>query len=56
MSSFVTRLRRAAERRARYAQIYHELRMMPRATAIDLGMFPEDARRVAYEAVYGPKG
>jgi hypothetical protein len=53
MTDFVSRLRTAAEKRSRFNSIYRELRSMPRETAIDLGMFPEDAYRVAHEAVYG---
>jgi hypothetical protein len=53
MAQLVTRLRHAAEKRAQFNSIYRELRSMPRDTAIDLGMFPEDAYRVAHEAVYG---
>jgi hypothetical protein len=53
MTDFVARLRTAAEKRVQFNSIYRELRSMPRETAIDLGMFPEDAYRIAHEAVYG---
>jgi hypothetical protein len=53
MTHLVARLKTAAEKRAQFNSIYRELRTMPRETAIDLGMFPEDAYRVAHEAVYG---
>lgn len=53
MTHIVDRLRTAAEKRARFNRIYHELRSMPRETAIDLGMFPEDAYHIAHQTVYG---
>ncbi|WP_300032181.1 hypothetical protein [uncultured Roseobacter sp.] len=43
----------AAHRRKKYLNTFDELRRMDRATAIDLGMFPEDAKKVAYNTVYG---
>ncbi|MCV3272977.1 hypothetical protein [Roseobacter sinensis] len=53
MNSIIARLKTAAEKRAEFNRTYHELRYMPRETAIDLGMFPEDAYDVAYAHVYG---
>ncbi|WP_299679396.1 hypothetical protein [uncultured Roseobacter sp.] len=53
MNSIITRLKTAAAKRAEFHRTYHELRHMPRETAIDLGMFPEDAYHVAYTHVYG---
>lgn len=53
MNSIMTRLKNAAAKRAEFNRTYNELRTMPRATAIDLGMFPEDAYDVAYSHVYG---
>lgn len=43
----------AVEKRARYLRTKAELQNMPLATAIDLGMFVEDAPKTAYRAVYG---
>lgn len=53
MSRLVHRLKTAAEKRAQFNRTYHELRNMRRETAIDLGMFPEDAYEVARQSVYG---
>lgn len=53
MNSIMTRLKSAATKRAEFNRTYNELRTMSRATAIDLGMFPEDAYKVAYSHVYG---
>ena len=40
-------------KRAAYSRIKHELESMPLATAIDLGIFREDAAKIASKAVYG---
>ncbi|WP_299964269.1 hypothetical protein [uncultured Roseobacter sp.] len=53
MNTVIARLKDAAEKRAQFNRTYNELRFMPRETAIDLGMFPEDAYHVAYAHVYG---
>ncbi|MGZ2258711.1 hypothetical protein [Roseobacter sp. A03A-229] len=53
MNTIIARLKNAANKRAEFNRTYHELRFMPRETAIDLGMFPEDAYDVAYAHVYG---
>ncbi len=46
-------VRHAMEKRARYQRTKTELRNMPLETAIDLGLFREDASKMAYRAVYG---
>ncbi len=53
MNSIIARLKTAAAKRAEFNRTYNELRSMRRETAIDLGMFPEDAYSVAYAHVYG---
>lgn len=53
MNDIINRLKNAAAKRAEFNRTYNELRYMPRDTAIDLGMFPEDAYQVAYSHVYG---
>lgn len=53
MTRIIDKLRTAAEKRAQFNRTYRELRSMPRQTAIDLGMFPEDAYEVARRSVYG---
>jgi len=46
-------VRNAIEKRVAYSRLKRELAMMPVETAIDLGMFREDARKVATKAIYG---
>jgi hypothetical protein len=52
MTMIVNRLRDAAAKRAAYNTIVHEISAMPLDVAIDLGIFREDAHKIAYEAVY----
>jgi len=51
--NFIDRIRSANAKRRLYNQTVAELNSMPRDVALDLGIFPEDARRIAREAVYG---
>ncbi|WP_227270574.1 hypothetical protein [Roseobacter weihaiensis] len=53
MTRIIEDLKSAARKRAEFNRTYLELRYMPRNTAIDLGLFPEDAYEVAYASVYG---
>lgn len=53
MTKFIKRLRADAARRAEYRRIRREIRTMPRATALDLDIYPGDAARIAWRAVYG---
>ena len=53
MKNFITDYRMKAAKRALYRKTRNALAAMPRSTAIDLGMFPEDAAKVAYKAVWG---
>lgn len=46
-------VRTAVQKRAIYLRTKHELQNMPQETAIDLGLFKEDAGKNAYRAVYG---
>ncbi|MDF1871546.1 DUF1127 domain-containing protein [Vannielia sp.] len=48
-----TKLRSAMEKHNRYEQTRRELASMSRETALDLGLYPEDAAQTAYRAVYG---
>ena len=46
-------VRTAIEKRAAYNRIRYELSCMSVETAIDLGMFREDADKIAAKAIYG---
>lgn len=51
--SFMNRVRTGYEKRRLYNRTVAEIQSLPRDVALDLGIFPEDARRIAREAVYG---
>lgn len=53
MLTLIQSFKDAAERRNRYWQIHDEIARMTRREAADIGIFPEDAERIAQEAVYG---
>lgn len=53
MTSIMTRLRTAAAKRAAYNQTVREISGMPREVAWDLGIFREDAEKIAWSHVYG---
>ena len=53
MKSFIAKVRDEAAKRAQYRMTRDEIAMLPRYMAIDLGIFPEDADRIAREAVWG---
>lgn len=53
MENLVQRMRAAAVRRAAYNRTVREIESMSPETALDLGIFREDARRIARETVYG---
>jgi uncharacterized protein YjiS (DUF1127 family) len=53
MLTVIRTLKTAAANRALYLRTRDEIARMPRDIAIDLGIFPEDAHRIAEEAVYG---
>ena len=46
-------VRTAIKKRVAYSRLKHELATMPQETAIDLGMFREDAGKIASKAIYG---
>ena len=46
-------VRTAIEKRVAYTRLKNELSNMSVETAIDLGMFREDASKIASKAVYG---
>lgn len=50
-----TMIREAARKHSMYRRTRDEIARMPRDVALDLDMFPEDAARIAYDAVYGRK-
>lgn len=49
----LNRICATVQKRVAYNRIRHELSMMPTETAIDLGMFREDADKIASKVVYG---
>jgi len=53
MTSFMTQLRNAAAKRAAYQKTVDEISRMPLDVALDLGIFREDAHKIAMNAVYG---
>ncbi len=53
MKHLFARYRAEAVNFALYRKTRDEIAMLPRSVAIDLGLFPEDADRIAREAVWG---
>jgi len=53
MTTMIKRLRAAAAKRAAYRQTVRELSGMPLSVAQDLGLFREDAEKIARKHVYG---
>ena len=53
MKNLFAKLRVEAQKRALYRITRDEIARMPRAVALDLGMFPEDAEMIARQAVWG---
>jgi uncharacterized protein YjiS (DUF1127 family) len=53
MKTIIAQLREAAAKRALYRRTRDEIAHMPRRVALDLGIFPEDAERIAHKAVWG---
>jgi uncharacterized protein YjiS (DUF1127 family) len=51
--TLIDTLKAAAANRAMYRRTRDEIARMPRDVALDLGIFPEDADRIAWAAVYG---
>ncbi len=48
-----TNVRKAAQKRADYNRTVAEIQAMPLDVALDLGIFREDAHKIASKAVYG---
>lgn len=46
-------VRIAVQKRVAYSRLKYELASMPAETAIDLGMFREDAAKIAAQTIYG---
>lgn len=46
-------VRTAIEKRVAYSRLKYQLASMPVETAIDLGMFREDAAKTAAKVIYG---
>ena len=42
-----------AAKRAQYRQMRDEIANMPRRDALDLGIYPEDAAKIAARAIWG---
>lgn len=53
MKSIIAQLREAAAKRALYRRTRDEIASMSRHAAMDLGIYPEDAERIARKAVWG---
>lgn len=53
MKSLFAKVREEAAKRAAYRKTRDEIAGLPRSIALDLGIFPEDADRIAREAVWG---
>lgn len=51
--TIITQLKEAAAKRALYRRTREEIAHMPLDVALDLNIYPGDADRIAYEAVYG---
>ena len=49
----LNQVRNALHKRAEYQRLKFELESIPLRTAIDLGMFREDAGKTAAKAIYG---
>jgi uncharacterized protein YjiS (DUF1127 family) len=53
MKSFIAQFREAAAKRALYRRTRDEIAHMSRREALDLGIFREDAAKIAHKAVWG---
>ena len=53
MAHFMSSLRNRLAKRAAYHRTVSEIRRMPLDVALDLDIYPGDAEKIAYEAVYG---
>jgi uncharacterized protein YjiS (DUF1127 family) len=53
LNTMFDKLRDAAAKRATYARTVREIESLRPEVALDLGIYPGDARRLAWKAVYG---
>ena len=53
MKHLIARYRAEAVKFALYRKTKAEIAMLPRSVAIDVGIFPDDAEKIAREAVWG---
>lgn len=53
MKTLFAQYRAELAKRAAYRRTRDEIAALPRSVAIDLGIFPEDADRIAREAIWG---
>jgi uncharacterized protein YjiS (DUF1127 family) len=53
MRTLIARLRDSAAKHAAYRRIRNEIAALTTAEALDLGIFPADAERMAHKAVWG---
>ena len=53
MKTLIANLREASAKRALYRRTRDEIASMPRAAALELGIYPEDAEMIAHKAVWG---
>ena len=53
MKKMIATYRANAAKRAQYRQIRDEIAALPRHMALDIGIYPEDAGRIAAQAVWG---
>jgi hypothetical protein len=51
--SMIAQFKDALEKRAMYVKTRDEIAKLPLDVALDLDIFPGDAEKIAYEAVYG---
>ncbi len=53
MLTVIEKLKTAAQEQARYRRTRDEIARMPLDVALDLGIYPGDADKIAREAVWG---
>ena len=53
--SIMSKIRDARAKRAAYNRTVAEIQALPQGTALDLGIYRGDARKIAWDAVYGSR-
>ena len=53
MAHLMSSLRNRLEKRAAYYRTVNEIRSLPLDVALDLNIYPGDAEKIAYDAIYG---